>query len=110
MDVVIQINPYFQHARDVPIQKVMDEKEPEEPQELLLEEEFSNCEKIRNYFIHPFCCPKEHCYKNLKFCCNKIGTVSALGKESFVYYLDYLFMQQEEYYFGSLDIRCLPIL
>ena len=73
MDVVIQINPSFQHARDVPIPHTMNEEESQGPErsQQLLEEEFSNWEKIKNYFIHPCCCPKEHCCKNVRFCCNK---------------------------------------
>lgn len=71
MEVAITINPSFQHARDVPISQTMKEaQEPQEPQELL-EEKISNWKKIQNYFIHPFCCPKDHCYKNINFCCNK---------------------------------------
>jgi glycosyltransferase involved in cell wall biosynthesis len=93
MDTIIQIDPISQEY-DVPISQTMQEEDPKSIPESLLEEQFSNnftfvnsqfshfdsdenlqkytnCEKIRNYFISPFCCPKEHCIKNINFCCNK---------------------------------------
>lgn len=92
MDTVIQIDPisqYISQEHDVPISQTMVEVNLESIPESLLEEQFSNsstfvnsssektenlhsnCEKIRNYFISPFNCPREHCIKNINFCCNK---------------------------------------